>query len=234
MNSTRALQLILPTDKRNSSFTLYQDDTEQRIHVYYGLELLQVVPADRQHVQHKLLVANLCNAGLKVTSLEDLFGVNRKTMRVWGQALQSGEVERLARALEGRRRHRKLTPEIRSFIQHRFADVYHQHRSRYNAQLRREVSVVFGVQLSAETIRPLLSALRAAASTQPGSPSKGSGLEAAGGVVAASGRGSEPGLPLAGEGVAAAGPEARTVENPCELAGEEACLVPTAPKFRSQ
>jgi hypothetical protein len=74
MNSTRALQLILPTDKRNPCFTLYQDDTEQRIHVYYGLELLPVVPADRQQVQYKLLVANLYNAGLKVTSLEDLFG----------------------------------------------------------------------------------------------------------------------------------------------------------------
>ncbi len=116
MNCTRPLQLILPTDKRNPSFTLYQDDTEQRIHVYYGLELLQVVPADRQHVQYKLLVANLYNAGLKVSSPEDLFDVDRKTMRVWGQALQSGDVQRLARALEGRQRYRKLTPEIRSFI----------------------------------------------------------------------------------------------------------------------
>jgi hypothetical protein len=81
MNSTRALQLILPTDKRNPSFTLYQDDTEQRIHVYYGLELLQVVPADRQHVQYKLPVANLYNAGLKVISLENLFAVNWGSIR---------------------------------------------------------------------------------------------------------------------------------------------------------
>ena len=234
MNTPRALQLILPTDKRNPAFTLYEDDTEQRIHVYYGLELLQVVPADRQHVQYKLLVDNLYNAGLKVSSLEGVFGVHRKTMRVWGQALQSGEVERLARALEGRRRLRKLTPEIQSFIRHRFADVYRQHRRDYNAQLRREVSAVFGVQLSGETIRPLLSALRAAAKTPSGSPPSGLSAPAESGVVPALGRESEPGLPLAplaGAQAEAGGSGASTVEKPCELAEAGAGGAPIAPKL---
>jgi len=231
MNSARALQLILPTDRRNPSFTLYQDDTQQQIHVYYGLELLQVVPADRQHVQYKLLVANLYNAGLKVSSLEELFGVNRKTMRVWGQALQSGDVERLARALEGRQRHRKLRPEIRSYIEHRFAEVYRQQRSCYNAQLRREVAAVFGVRLSGEAIRPLLSALRAAAQVHPGSPSTGSGSPAGGGDMGISGKGSEVGLPATGGAAEAGGPGGKTVEEACELAAAGACRVPTAPKL---
>ena len=112
MNSTSTLQLILPTDKRNPSFALYEDDTAQRIHVYYGLELLQVVPTDRDHAQFKLLVANLYNAGLKVTVLEQTFAVDRKTMRRWGQALLAGNAEQLARVLEGRQRRRKLTPEV--------------------------------------------------------------------------------------------------------------------------
>jgi hypothetical protein len=227
MNSSRALQLILPTDKRNPSFTLYEDDTEQRIHVYYGLELLQVVPADRQHVQYKLLVANLYNAGLRVASLESLFEVDRKTMRVWGLALRSGSVERLARALEGRQRQHKLTPEIRSFIRHRFAEVYRLHRRKYNTQLRREVSAVFGVELSGEAIRLLVRDLRAAAQEPPAS----SCAEAQGGVVSALGTGSEGVIPLAGEEVPAASPGASLVEKPCELAGIGAGLTVADPKL---
>jgi len=231
MNSTRALQLILPTDKRNPAFTLYQDDREQQIHVYYGLELLQVVPADRQHVQYKLLVANLYNAGLKVISLEDLFGVSRKTMRVWGQALQSGDVERLARVLEGRQRHRKLTPEISSFIEHRFAEVYWQNRRCYSARLRQEVWAVFGVRLSGEAIRPLLSALRKAAQTHPDIPPEVSGSGAGGGDIPASERVSGAVLAPALEAAEAGRPEVRTGEEPCELAGPGACLAPAAPKL---
>ena len=45
---TAPLQLILPTDKRNPSFSLYITGDEQAIHVYYGLELMEVVPATRK------------------------------------------------------------------------------------------------------------------------------------------------------------------------------------------
>jgi WD40 repeat protein len=43
-------QLILGTDKRNALFTVYEweeDDGEEQLHVYYGLELLEVVPERR-------------------------------------------------------------------------------------------------------------------------------------------------------------------------------------------
>lgn len=68
---TPPLQLILPTDKRNPSFSLYLTADERAIHVYYGLELLEVVPADREHVAYKLLVARLYNAGLRVRTLTE-------------------------------------------------------------------------------------------------------------------------------------------------------------------
>jgi len=70
---TSPLQLILPTDKRNPSFSLYLSADEQTIHVFYGLELLEVVPADREHVAYKLLVARLYNAGLRVRTLAEVF-----------------------------------------------------------------------------------------------------------------------------------------------------------------
>ena len=44
---TEAYQLILGPDKRNPSFCLYTDAEEKELHVYYGLEVLEVVPNDR-------------------------------------------------------------------------------------------------------------------------------------------------------------------------------------------
>ena len=38
-------QLILPTDKRNPSFTIYQTEDGRSFHVYYGVERLETIPA---------------------------------------------------------------------------------------------------------------------------------------------------------------------------------------------
>ena len=47
METDCGLPLILPTDKRNPSLTLWRDDQGQTIHVYYGMEVMEVVPDDR-------------------------------------------------------------------------------------------------------------------------------------------------------------------------------------------
>jgi hypothetical protein len=49
MDHAQPLQLILPADNRNPCFSLSLDDEEKNIHVYYGLELLEVVPNDPEH-----------------------------------------------------------------------------------------------------------------------------------------------------------------------------------------
>ena len=172
------------------------------------------------HAQFKLLVANLDNAGLKVTVLEQTFAVDRKTMRRWGQALLAGNAEPLARVLEGRRRRRKLTPEMASFIAHRFAEVYQRHRRRSSAELRREVLAVFGVSLSGEAIRPLLHRLRTAAQTDRGSSPTRSASVPVAPRGAAPEMEPEAGLPLAEEGRKEAGAGVRTVEKACELGRE--------------
>ena len=159
MQTDAPLQLLLPTDKRNPSLSLYHHEDHHTIHVYYGMELLEVVPDDRKHLQFKLLVANLYNAGLKVATLEDVFECDRKTMRSWGLALKSGDAQRLTRVLEGREAKRKLTPDISSFIKMRFEEIYERHPKAYSQKLRAEVLQVFKVKLSGETLRPLFQSL---------------------------------------------------------------------------
>ena len=74
-------QLILGADKRNPLFTVYAEEEPERWHVYYGLELLEVVSADREDPSFKLLVGRLYNAGLNRRVLAETFPVDPKTMR---------------------------------------------------------------------------------------------------------------------------------------------------------
>src|ERR1019366_1803019 len=120
MTDSAALQLILGPDKRNPCFCLYVDVAEKEIHVYYGLEVLEVVPNDPRSPAYRLLGARLYNAGLRVRTLEAVFGLDRKTLRKWGLALRSGDRKWLAEVLAGRSGRRKLTLEMESYVRFRW------------------------------------------------------------------------------------------------------------------
>jgi hypothetical protein len=161
-HSSPLLQPVLGTDKRNPVFSVCrQAGAVPSLHVYYGAELLEVVPEDRRHPAFKLLIARLYNAGVQGLVLQRSFGVDRKTMQRWGQALQSGDARQLIQTLAGRGGQRKLTPEIRAFVGVRFPEIYAQSRCGYSQRLRAEIGKVFGVKLSGECLRPLLKSLRA-------------------------------------------------------------------------
>lgn len=102
MESFRAQQIIIPTDKRNPCFTLYSSDDEKSIGVFYGLELMEVVPDDPNQMAFKMLAGRLYNAGVLVAKLEETFRADRKTIRSWGDAIVSRDPERLACVLLGR------------------------------------------------------------------------------------------------------------------------------------
>jgi transposase len=154
------LQKILGTDKRNPVFTIFCDEEEEQLHVYYGADLLEIVPDDREHIEYKLLVARLYNANLNATILQDVFQVDRKTMKRWGAALRSGDSEQLRKVLFGRQARRKLTPAIQSYIRMRFPAIYEETKYDYSKRMRDEIEQVFGHTLSGETLRPLLKELK--------------------------------------------------------------------------
>lgn len=155
------LQQILGTDKRNPVFSLFRDPTRQSLHVYYGIELLEVVPENKGHLAFRCLMGRLYNARVKAKSLQEQFGVDRKSLQRWGQALQANDPEQLTKALAGRGAQRKLTPEIRSFVAVRFASVYPQNRRSYSQEIRQEIQRIFGVAVSSEALRPLFNQLKA-------------------------------------------------------------------------
>ena len=148
---TAPLQLILPTDKRNPSFSLYLTADEQAIHVYYGLELLEVVPADREHVAYKLLVARLYNAGLRVRILAEVFQLDPKTMRAWGHALRSRDPALLQRMVLGPEAGRKRTAVIDGYVRQRWPQLLDEGCRNYREKLQQEIEGLFNTRLSGET-----------------------------------------------------------------------------------
>ena len=164
MTSTLTGQLILGTDKRNPLFTVYVEeeaqDDQERLHVYYGLELLEVVSADRNEPSFKMLVGRLYNAGVSGRVLQQTFQTDAKTIQRWGRALRSRNVQELIRVLEGRRSRRKLSPEIKAYARVRWPDLVSQGLYGIGKRLRQEIQSVFGVTLSQETLRPLMAELK--------------------------------------------------------------------------
>jgi hypothetical protein len=162
MTATYTGQLILGTDKRNPLFTVYaQEEGDQaQLHVYYGLELLEVVSADRNEPSFKMLVGRLYNAGVSVRVLQQTFQADAKTIQRWGRALRSRNAQELIRVLEGRRSSRKLSPEIQAYARVRWPDLVRQGLYGIGKRLRQEIQSVFGVKLSQETLRPLMGQLK--------------------------------------------------------------------------
>ncbi len=162
MSSILTGQLILGTDKRNPLFTVYVDEEEdqERLHVYYGLELLEVVSADRNDPGFKMLVGRLHNAGVSLRVLQQTFESDAKTIQRWGRALRSRDAEELIRVLQGRRASRKFCPEIKAYVRARWSDLVREGLYGIGKRLRQEIQRIFGVKLSQETLRPLLRELK--------------------------------------------------------------------------
>ena len=119
-----------------------------------------LIPENKRDPDFKMMVARLYNAGVKAKSLTEQFGVARTTMKCWGDALRRSDPKELVRVFAGRGRRPKLTVEIRAFVRVRFQDVYSRTHYNYSAIIREEIEEIFGVELCAETLRPLFKQLK--------------------------------------------------------------------------
>ena len=160
--NTFTLQTILGVDKRNPVFTLARDDHDPaRIHVFFGAEPLETVPWDQNRPAFKLLLGRLFNAGISRKALRETFGVCYTTQARWGKALLEKDPQKLLRVLAGSGAPRKLTAQVRSFVETIYPAVHAQERRRPSALIREQIEKVFGVPISGETLRPLLRELKA-------------------------------------------------------------------------
>src|SRR2546422_1132551 len=153
-------QLILGTDKRNPVFAVYEDDSGQRLLVFYGFELLEIVNNDSADPAFKLLLARLYNSGVKLSALCESFKVDPKTVRRWAKALRQGDAAELVRVLEGRGAGRKLTLAVENFARWRWPDLVAARSYGAVGRLLREIQSVFGVKISRSAMNDLIRALK--------------------------------------------------------------------------
>jgi len=147
------LQPILMPVKSAPDIVLSIDPkTPGELFVFLGMALMEKVPYLREHLAFKMLLARLYNAGTHGRTLTERFGVARSTLRRWGRALKSGDMERIRRAFSGQGAERKVTPEIANYVRDRFHDLHGQCRE-YSKVIRSEVSKYFKVSVSAERLR---------------------------------------------------------------------------------
>ena len=146
------LQPILGTSAKNKVFSVHQNRQAKHYHVYYGLELFDVVPNDKEDIRFKLMVAHMHIIGFSLTALQDAFTVDPRTIKKWSTALKSGSAEKLQKALVGLGSNRKLTEQIEQFVRMRFEGIYSQDRYRYSIKIRQEIKRVFNEEISSETL----------------------------------------------------------------------------------
>ena len=140
--------------------------------VFLGLAMLEKVPNLREHPVFKMLLARLHNGGVSGQRLTDLFGVARSTLRRWGRALKSGDMDRMRDAFSGQGAARKVTPEIESYVRDRFRDLYGQCRD-YSHVIRAEVERYFKVSICSERLRWIFKEERGKLTTIPGHDADG-------------------------------------------------------------
>lgn len=154
------LQFLIGVDKKNPHFTIFRNKEKGEIHIYYGATLFDVIVDSPENAELKFMLARLYNAGVKVKSLIQHFGYSYPTYKRWGEALKSGDEERIYLAFSGRGGNRKLTPDILAFIVHDFGHVYQRNKSSYSKEIREDIKDVYKVTISAESIRPILKELK--------------------------------------------------------------------------
>jgi hypothetical protein len=126
------------------------------------MALIEIVPDDKTKPAFKLLIGRLFNAGVKKKSLATAFGLCYTTMKRWGDALKSNDLETIARVLAGPGAPKKITREIKEFIRIRFQSIYAETHYGYSQTIQNEIQSIFNETISAETLRPIFSELKKA------------------------------------------------------------------------
>ncbi len=160
-------QLLLGTDKRNPVFAVYQDASGERLLVFYGFELVEIVNNDSADPAFKLLLARLYNARVKLSALCETFQVDPKTIRRWGKALLQGDAAELVRVLEGRGVCHKLTAAVENFARLRWPDLVAQRSYGAVGRLRLEIQSVFGIEISRSGLQGLIRILKGGLAAEP-------------------------------------------------------------------
>lgn len=147
--------LLTPCHGLGSDLSLFSSSDNSELFAFLGTALLERVPFREDVLQYKMMVGRLVNAGHNLRKLHVHFGHDPRTMKKWGAALQSDDVEFAIRAFSGRGADGKVFPALARFVKSRYRELLEKKTRAYRQVVASEVSDYFGRQLSGETLRRL-------------------------------------------------------------------------------
>jgi hypothetical protein len=153
MNTTTLQQILGPGKDGNLLSIHISPDRPDDLHVYFGLAYLEKVKNRQDGFQYKYLLARLYNTGYKRKTLHETFGHAISTLQRWGDAVKSGEIDKILKAFIGQGAGRIMTEEIESFIRSEFQRIYPENKYTYSSEILGRVAEVFKVEFSSERLR---------------------------------------------------------------------------------
>ena len=149
---TENIQLVLSNyETRYSDLSVFIDREESEFYVYMGVALLERISINAEEIGHKMFIGRLYNSGVKLCILRDRFGHDSRTVKKWGNALKTCDVDEMSKAFTGRKAAKKTTPELIRYIMQQYNNRSVLGRS-YREKIILGVEEVFAVHLSASLI----------------------------------------------------------------------------------
>lgn len=149
---TENIQLVLSSyETRYSDLSVFIDREESEFYVYIGVALLERISIDAEEIGHKMFIGRLYNSGVKLCILRDRFGHDNRTVKKWGNALKTCDVDEMSKAFTGRKAAKKTTPELIRYILQQYNNRSILGRS-YREKIIMGVEEVFAMHLSASLI----------------------------------------------------------------------------------
>jgi hypothetical protein len=131
----------------DTDLSVFLDEEESEFYVYLGVALLERVSASPETIDHKMLIGRLYNGGAKLSLLRERFGHDPRTVKKWGNALKSCDINDITNAFAGRQACVKSTPELIKYVCQQYRIRAFLGRS-YREKIIMGVEEIFGVKIS--------------------------------------------------------------------------------------
>ncbi len=157
---SKAFALILAPIKGNPDISVsYANASCPEFNVFFGLTLLDTIPAQKDRPEFKMFLGRLCNMSFSGRVLEKIFETSRSSIGRWAKALKSGDMEKMKGAFSGQGAEKKLSKNMVTFMKDQYREL-HTHKKNYNQLIRERVEKYYGVSFSSEVARQIFAEVR--------------------------------------------------------------------------
>jgi len=141
---------------------------KKELSLFIGLAELERIPFDKEHILFKMFLGRMYNCKYKLDDLVRKFGPSHKTIRLWGKALLSSDLEYIRKVFAGHENKRKITPEIDGFIRGTFNAVKDKVKN-FSQVIINEIGKRYNKEISGESLRIIFNDERKSNTDNPSS-----------------------------------------------------------------